>query len=426
MVREREQPSPGRTPNNETAPKSRPLHGLVNPPEFGQASPLRNTLQKVFKKAESSIFNIPAAGKPRPEHHRPQQAPGQPRSVSSSSTSSQYSNTAFNPYANHATQPPPVFRAPPPMHTAGSATHRPEVYEVPRPAAFRPRTTYPTAQPEMFSSRPFQPLNRVYPPTLPIDLTKDDGEEFDPDRALRNDRFGAPDPYQYVDASRATEDIKALLEGAFDDDEEKPRLRRRKVQKKEAAPAASAKSLEDRLKSLKVKEEAKEQEQADEEDEEEDGTVEGLACKLLPHQVEGVAWMNDREMSTKKKNGVLPKGGILADDMGLGKTIQSVALMLQNPRPSKEEAEKDKKNQIPPSCSKCTLVVAPLALIKQWEAEIKDKVERSHKLRVLVSKPNCYESKCYGSGLTFPNPRLMTLRLWNFSIEAPRRLEHRA
>jgi hypothetical protein len=386
MVREREAPTPGRVPDNEAAPIPHPLHDLANPPEFGHASPLRNTLQKVFKKAESSIFNIPAAGKPRPEHHRPQQAPGQSRNVSSGSMSSQYSNTAFNPYTNHATQPPPIFRAPPPMNTAGSAAQRPDVYEVPRPAAYQPRTTYPTTQPEMFSSRAFQPVNRVYPPTLPIDLTKDDGEEFDPDRALRNDRFGAPDPYRYVDTSRATEDIKALLEGAFEDDEEKPRLRRRKAPKKEAAPSTKAKTLEDKLKSLEVKEETKETEHVDEDEEEEDGTVEGLACKLLPHQVEGVAWMNDREMSTKKKNGVLPKGGILADDMGLGKTIQSVALMLQNPRPSDEEAAKDKKNKIPPSCSKCTLVVAPLALIKQWEAEIKDKVELSHKLRVLVSR----------------------------------------
>jgi SNF2 family DNA or RNA helicase len=243
---------------------------------------------------------------------------------------------------------------------------------------------------------PFQPVNRAYPPTLPIDLTKGDGDDFDPDRAIRNDtRFGAPDPYRYVDASRANEDIKALLEGAFDEDDgEKPRLRRRKAPKK-ADPPTGLKSLEDKLKSLEVKQDVKETEDTEaDEEEEEDGTVEGLACKLLPHQVDGVAWMNDREMSTKKKNGVLPRGGILADDMGLGKTIQSVALMLQNPRPSKEEAEKDKKNKIPPSCSKSTLVVAPLALIKQWEAEIKDKVDSSHALRVLVSYMDIISHPC--------------------------------
>lgn len=36
------------------------------------------------------------------------------------------------------------------------------------------------------------------------------------------------------------------------------------------------------------------------------------ACKLLPHQVTGIAWLVSRETGKKK-------GGILADDMGLGK-----------------------------------------------------------------------------------------------------------
>lgn len=231
-------------------------------------------------------------------------------------------------------------------------------------------------------------LTRPVGLTRPIDLTKDE-DYFNPDqwRTQQQDRFGAPDPYQYVDPSRANEDLKALLEGAFDDDDnDKPRLRRRKAAPKMEAPAG-VKSLADKLKTLEVREKDKQEfpaEGEEEVEEEEDGTVDGLACKLLPHQVEGVAWMHDREMSTKKKNGVLPRGGILADDMGLGKTIQSVALLLQNPRPSKEEAELDKKNKIPPSCSKCTLVVAPLALIKQWEAEIKHKVSSSHSMRVLV------------------------------------------
>jgi len=51
--------------------------------------------------------------------------------------------------------------------------------------------------------------------------------------------------------------------------------------------------------------------------------VAGLECLLLPHQVQGVEWMKQREQGE-------PKAGILADDMGLGKTVQMLALMQQH------------------------------------------------------------------------------------------------
>jgi SNF2 family DNA or RNA helicase len=94
----------------------------------------------------------------------------------------------------------------------------------------------------------------------------------------------------------------------------------------------------------------------------------------------------EKEIGKKRKNGVRPRGGILADDMGLGKTIQSITLILRNPRPSKEEAKQERvnKNRIPENCSMTTLIVAPLALIKQWESETKSKVSVSHSLRVLI------------------------------------------
>lgn len=69
--------------------------------------------------------------------------------------------------------------------------------------------------------------------------------------------------------------------------------------------------------------------------------------------------------------------------MGLGKTIQSISLLLVNPRP-KFSAESNDKKSLPKSVEKCTLVVAPLALIKQWEAEIKNRVSDSHTMRVCV------------------------------------------
>ena len=43
-------------------------------------------------------------------------------------------------------------------------------------------------------------------------------------------------------------------------------------------------------------------------------------CKLLPHQVTGVAWMKSREKGKKR-------GGILADDMGLGKVKSTYQLI---------------------------------------------------------------------------------------------------
>lgn len=132
---------------------------------------------------------------------------------------------------------------------------------------------------------------------------------------LLDGQFGSVDPYDYIDSGKANENIKALLEGAFEDEEDKPRTRGRK-KKAEAA----VERLTDKLHNLEVKNEAKkedEAEQDEEEEEEDDGTVEGLKVKLLPHQVDGVAWMKDKEIGVKKKNGVLPKGGILADDVSL-------------------------------------------------------------------------------------------------------------
>lgn len=42
-----------------------------------------------------------------------------------------------------------------------------------------------------------------------------------------------------------------------------------------------------------------------------------LVCKLLPHQVDSLRWLKDRESGEGLKH-----GGLLADDMGLGKTVQ--------------------------------------------------------------------------------------------------------
>ncbi|KAK6536675.1 hypothetical protein TWF281_000896 [Arthrobotrys megalospora] len=167
------------------------------------------------------------------------------------------------------------------------------------------------------------------------------------------------DETDYMDSKAAMDSLKDLLENINDE----PPSRRTRARKKAAEAAAAA------------------EEEEEEEEEEEDGHVDGLTVTLLPHQIRGLAWLLKQEDSKVK-------GGILADDMGLGKTIQSISLLLSNPMPSKkthstEEREKYiKEHKIPSDIHKGTLIVAPLALIKQWEKEIKDKTDG--RFRVLV------------------------------------------
>lgn len=164
----------------------------------------------------------------------------------------------------------------------------------------------------------------------------------------------------YTDPAKASADLKALLEGGMEDDEGEE-----EEAVKEVTPSTDReKKPQDTKKTAAAK----------------DGSVEGLKVKLLPHQVEGVEWMRGRELGPVKR-GRVPKGGILADDMGLGKTLQTISLILTNQKPEKGSPGYKKTFD---GVEKTTLVVAPLALIRQWEAEIKDRVERSHGLKVCV------------------------------------------
>lgn len=170
------------------------------------------------------------------------------------------------------------------------------------------------------------------------------------------------------------DDLKALLQGAWEDEEDQPdkkpwkRITRSKVD--DAAENLTKLEITEKIAVT-----------TDDEEEENDGTIEGINVKLLPHQIEGLEWMISRELGTSRKKSRISKGGILADDMGLGKTLQSISLILKNPKSADDESteERNKSKSV-----KTTLVVAPLALIRQWEVEVKEKVSELYTLKVCV------------------------------------------
>ncbi|KAI9719292.1 MAG: hypothetical protein M1812_003622 [Candelaria pacifica] len=85
-----------------------------------------------------------------------------------------------------------------------------------------------------------------------------------------------------------------------------------------------------------------------------EGTPERMTYPLMEHQKLGLTWLKNMEEGSNK-------GGILADDMGLGKTIQALSLIVS--RPSTDPRRKT------------TLIIGPVALMKQWEREIQTKVK---------------------------------------------------
>lgn len=97
--------------------------------------------------------------------------------------------------------------------------------------------------------------------------------------------------------------------------------------------------------------------------EEREQTPRAMSSQLMEHQKLGLTWLMKMEEGNAK-------GGILADEMGLGKTVQALALILA--RPSND-----------PAC-KTTLIIAPVALMKQWEKELQRHVKISHRLKVFI------------------------------------------
>lgn len=429
-------------------PNTQPHPAHVQEPEFGKPSPIGPPQHR-----SNHLFNIPKPNQSRAEHHRPAPRP-QPQQQPQSRHQGQSSATP------HAYRPPGTSGAP----IATPSVKRSEPWDPFKPVApsaynnprggfqhgavsiKRPENvtwTTPRAPRPIYQSKPVPPMAGASKNIQKfIDLTRDDTDPVPRASAYAPPSFGAMDMNGYVDTAMANENIKALLEGAFEDEEDKaePKPKGKKKKGGKKSKKTSQKKQKDEVVVDKKKEQAiddlddlaaqlqgvtvndpkdndaksehdssakveqgdevaqldeeddevaEEEEEEEESDDEDDGVVEGLKVTLLPHQIEGVRWMCDKETGRKTSKGIFPKGGILADDMGLGKTVQAIALLLKNRKSDHEHNDgttesEGKTTKLPPNCIPSTLVIAPLALIKQWEAEIKDKVEPSHKLRVCI------------------------------------------
>jgi hypothetical protein len=280
-------------PSSESEPRKGPLApATANPqtaiqPTFGKTSTLQSPLR-------TSAFNIPKPNKPRPEHHRPV-----PPTVKT--TTSQIQETG-------GSSKNPIYIQGSKAQAAKAPIHDRDIVEISKPANPPSWTSYPAA-PKTFSSG--VATSRGFTAVNPSGLDRLINLDY---QTVFENQFGAAEPYNHIDAAKATENIKALLEGAFEDEDDKPRTRGRK--KKSEQEVAK---LADEIGGLNIGTSEKDKSSGlvgeEEDEEEDDGSVEGLKVKLLPHQVDGVAWMKEKESGEKKKNGVQPKGGILADDV---------------------------------------------------------------------------------------------------------------
>lgn len=82
--------------------------------------------------------------------------------------------------------------------------------------------------------------------------------------------------------------------------------------------------------------------------------------KLMPHQAEGIAWLQHLY-----RHSPIRRGGLLADEMGLGKTLQILAFVaahLESACPM---------NSGPSSGQGPVFIIAPLMLLPMWEEEMR-------------------------------------------------------
>jgi len=95
---------------------------------------------------------------------------------------------------------------------------------------------------------------------------------------------------------------------------------------------------------------------------------EGLSLTMLPFQLEGLNWLLKQEKTRFN-------GGILADEMGMGKTIQTIALLMSEPR------------------AKPNLVVAPTVALMQWRSEIEKHTNSALKVMIFHGAAKSNQAK---------------------------------
>ncbi|KAI5298231.1 hypothetical protein KEM56_004224 [Ascosphaera pollenicola] len=166
-----------------------------------------------------------------------------------------------SPLVNHRIdhfKPKPTYGPP---QTPGPAPKRQDqgAFSIIRPT--NKAMTTPAAPPAIFSSKP-----TIKKPVSNIDMFtrltnsryekpvtyKSDEFDSDSDENDQNDPIGNTDVYTYVDPEKANENLKALLEGALEDEEDKrPRTRSRKKKADKKADKA-VDDLAEQLETVKV------------------------------------------------------------------------------------------------------------------------------------------------------------------------------
>ena len=122
-------------------------------------------------------------------------------------------------------------------------------------------------------------------------------------------------------------------------------------------------------------------------------SVSGVRTGLFSHQAAGLQWMARRETG-QTAEGTSPLGGIVADQPGLGKTLMMLALVAQSKK-QHQQATKQQQHAalsgershsskstvsvqsiaVEPLPSRCTLVVCPRAVLRQWQRESSEHLE---------------------------------------------------